>query len=192
MSTGQTGHKPRGCPAKILYVYSIFPQILAGGQGADSGRPASSYTYSALGCVASTGFFIFGGIFRWPILPEGQRHIWPGTFASPLDFFFTNFSPVDFFRKQKAHKLLENRQDTSRVSLDTRPDKQGSTGRCSRDFLLFATEKLTFLPGHQPVAPGTHGRPKGFQKFYVIFSYVPFLSSIFKWPILPEGQRHTN
>ena len=31
------------------------------------------------------------------------------------------------------------------------------------------------MPGHRPGVPGTPGHPGGFQKIYVIFSYVPFL-----------------
>ena len=31
------------------------------------------------------------------------------------------------------------------------------------------------MSGHRPGVPGTPGRPGAFQKFYVIFSYVPFL-----------------
>ena len=61
---------------------------------------------------------------------------------------------------------------------DTRRDKQGSTGRCPRNFLLFTIEELPFLPGHRPGVPGTPGRPGDFQKIYVIFSYVPFLLPI--------------
>ena len=34
------------------------------------------------------------------------------------------------------------------------------------------------MPGHRPGVPGTPGRPGRFQKFYVIFSYVPFLLPI--------------
>ena len=45
--------------------------------------------------------------------------------------------------KRKAHKLKQNPRDTGRVSWDTRRDKQGSTGRCPRDFLLIAIEKRT-------------------------------------------------
>ena len=59
---------------------------------------------------------------------------------------------------------------------DTRPvSKQGSTGRCPRNFLLFTVEELPFLLGHRPGVPGTPGRVGDFQKIYVIFSYVPFL-----------------
>ena len=35
------------------------------------------------------------------------------------------------------------------------------------------------MPGHRPGVPRTPGHPGGFQKIYVIFSYVPFL--------LPKG-----
>ena len=45
--------------------------------------------------------------------------------------------------KQRARKLKRNPWDTSRASLDTLQDKQGSTGRCPMDFLLFTLEKLT-------------------------------------------------
>ena len=31
------------------------------------------------------------------------------------------------------------------------------------------------MPGYRPGVPGTPGHPGGFQKIYVIFSYVPFL-----------------
>ena len=61
---------------------------------------------------------------------------------------------------------------------DTRQDKQGSTGRCPRNFLLLTIEDLPFLPGHRPGVPGTPGRPGDFHKIYVIFSYVPFLLPI--------------
>ena len=51
---------------------------------------------------------------------------------------------------------------------DTRRDKQGSTGRCPRDFLLITIENQT----EKAIFPGTRtpGHPGGFQKFYVIFS----------------------
>ena len=61
---------------------------------------------------------------------------------------------------------------------DTRRDKQGSTGRCPRDFPVIycrKTDRRAFLPGHRPGVPGTPGHPGGVQKIYVIFSYVPFL-----------------
>ena len=79
------------------------------------------------------------------------------------------------FCGHKAHKLKKILRTPAGCPWDTRRDKQGSTGRCPRDFLLFAIEKLTFLPGHRPGVPGTPRRPGGFQKIYVIFSYVPFL-----------------
>ena len=65
---------------------------------------------------------------------------------------------------------------------DTRRDKQGSTGRVSRGLPVVyyrkTDQKRAFLPGHRPGVPGTPGRPGGFQKSYVIFSYVPFLLPI--------------
>ena len=79
-------------------------------------------------------------------------------------------------RKEKRHiNLRKIIRTPAGCPWDTRRDKQGSTGRCPRNFLLFAIEKLTILPGHRPGVPETPGRSGGFQKFYVIFSYVPFL-----------------
>ena len=45
--------------------------------------------------------------------------------------------------KKRAHKLKKNPRDTGRVSLGHPAGKQGSTGRCPRDFLLFTIEKRT-------------------------------------------------
>ena len=77
--------------------------------------------------------------------------------------------------KKKAHKLKKILRTPAGSPWDTRREKQGSTGRCPRNFLLFTIEKLRILPGHRPGVPGTPGRPGGFQKFDVIFAYVPFL-----------------
>ena len=55
-------------------------------------------------------------------------------------------------------------------SWDTQQDKQGSTGRCPRDFLLISWETLTEkgnFPGRRPGVPGTPGRPVGFLKLCV-------------------------
>ena len=62
---------------------------------------------------------------------------------------------------------------------DTRWDKQGSTGRCPRDLVLFTIEKLAekgIFAGTPAGCPRDTRAVQGFfQKFYVIFSYVPFL-----------------
>ena len=78
--------------------------------------------------------------------------------------------------KTRAHKLKKIPGTPVGCPWDTRRDKQGSTGRCPRDFLLFTIEKRT-----EKGVPGTPGHPGGFQKIYVIFSHVPFLL-----PILEE------
>ena len=80
-----------------------------------------------------------------------------------------------FSGKEKAHKLKKILGTPAGCPRDSRRDKQGSTSRCPRDFLWFAIEKLALLPEHRPGVPGTPGRPGGFQKFYVMFSCVPFL-----------------
>ena len=59
-------------------------------------------------------------------------------------------------------------------------DKQGSTGQCPRDFLLFALEKLAVLSGHRPGVAGTPGLRGGFQTFYVMCL---FCSLVIKCPI---------
>ena len=88
-----------------------------------------------------------------------------------------------FSGKKGAHKLKKNPRDTDRVSLG-RP--AGQTGVCrpvSRELPAIYYRKIdrkrAFLPGHRPGVPGTPGRPGRFQKFYVIFSYVPFLLPTF-------------
>ena len=77
---------------------------------------------------------------------------------------------------------------------DSRRDIQ-CTGRCSRDFLFFffliLKKKLTFLPGHRPGVPGTPSCPRGFQKFYVIFSFVPFLSLKIFFVCWGLGKKHS-
>ena len=45
-------------------------------------------------------------------------------------------------RKKKAHKLKKILGTPAGCPWDTQRDKQGSTGQCPRDFLLFALEKL--------------------------------------------------
>ena len=70
-----------------------------------------------------------------------------------------------------CHELKKINGTPAGCPRDTRRDKQGSTGRRPRDFLLFAVEKLACLPGDRPGVPGTPGRPGRFQKFDVIFSY---------------------
>ena len=77
------------------------------------------------------------------------------------------------------HKLKKYRYlwDTGRVSPRNPAGQTGSTGGCPRDILLFAIEKLTekgILAGTPAGCPW----PRGFQIFFVIFSYVPFLLSI--------------
>ena len=87
-------------------------------------------------------------------------------------------SLTDESGKERAHKLKKNAWDTGRCPWDTRRDKRGSTGRCPRDFLLITIEKRTekAIFAGTPAGCCRDTRPsRGFQKFYVIFSYVPFL-----------------
>ena len=61
------------------------------------------------------------------------------------------------------------------ITLDTRREKQGSTGRCPRNFLLFAIEKLSeraFVAGTPTGRPRDTGRPETLCDFFL---YVPFL-----------------
>ena len=57
-----------------------------------------------------------------------------------------------------------------------RPVSQGFPVICYR----IIQRKGAFSTGHRPGVPGTPGHPGGFQKFYVIFSYVPFLLPIIR------------
>ena len=61
---------------------------------------------------------------------------------------------------------------------DTRLDKQGSTGRCPKDLLLFALEKRTEKGIFAGTPAGCRWDTRPFTVFYVIFSYVPFLLRI--------------
>ena len=91
----------------------------------------------------------------------------------PIFLFFPFFL---MFQERTRHINLRKIPGTpAGCPWDTRRDKQVSTGRCPRNFLLFTIEELPFLPGHRPGVPGTPERPGDFQKIYVIFSYVPFL-----------------
>ena len=78
--------------------------------------------------------------------------------------------------KKEAHELKRNPRDTAK---DTRRDKQGSTGRCPRDFLLVHYRKIerngNFCWGHRPGVLGTPGHPGRFQTFYRIFSDAPLM-----------------
>ena len=80
--------------------------------------------------------------------------------------------------KKRAHKLKKVAGTPAGCPSDTWQDKQGSTGRCPRESLLFSVQKLTEkgISARTPAwCPGTAGQPGGFQKSYVIFYYVPFL-----------------
>ena len=95
---------------------------------------------------------------------------------------------VLLFRKRRAHKLRKILGTLAGCPWDTRRDKRGSTGRCPRDVLLVALERLTertILPGHRPgVLAGTPGRPGGFRKFTSFFLCAfsaPWLSSLPKY-----------
>ena len=44
---------------------------------------------------------------------------------------------------EKAHRIKKVRGTPAGCPWETRRDKQGSTGRCPRDFLLFTIEELT-------------------------------------------------
>ena len=103
-----------------------------------------------------------------------------------------NFSVWGVVQEGKGHKVKEHARDTSRLSLGTRRDKQGSTGRCPRDFLLFPViyYRKTDRKGHfcrdtSRASQGTPGHPGGSQKCYVHFSYVPFLLLRFDSPATP-------
>ena len=109
-----------------------------------------------------------------PPPPSSRPKFTPKIVGIPLQFHI--FEPNVFSRrfsaysgKREAHKLKRILGTPAGGPWDTRRDKQGSTGQCPRNVLLFATEKQAILPGHRP------GRPGGFQKIYVIFSYVPLL-----------------
>ena len=80
-------------------------------------------------------------------------------------------------QERKRHiKLRKILRTPAGCSWDTRRDKQGSTSRCPKDFLLFAVEKLGPFAGTPAGCPkNSPACPGGFQKFYVICSYVPFL-----------------
>ena len=68
-------------------------------------------------------------------------------------------------------------------------DEQGSTGRCPRDLVLLTLEKLTEKGtfAGTPAGCSRKTRPsRGFPKFYVIWSYVPFLLAKTAWQNLRE------
>ena len=68
--------------------------------------------------------------------------------------------------------LLSLLSGKKRAHWDIRRNKQGSTGRCPRDFLLSTIEngqKRAFLPGHLPGVPRNTRPSRGFQQFYMIF-----------------------
>ena len=78
---------------------------------------------------------------------------------------------------KKTHELKKNPRDTRRVSLGHPAGQTRVYQPVSQKFLVVYCTKADILQGHRPGVPGTLGRPRGFQKFYVIFSDVPFLSS---------------
>ena len=90
--------------------------------------------------------------------------------------------------KKRAHKFKKNARDTGRVSLGHpagqtgvyRPVSQGVPVNYYRKTLR---KGHFFFPGHRPGVPGTPGHPGGFQKIYVIFSYVPFLLSMISFKL---------
>ena len=81
--------------------------------------------------------------------------------------------------KKRAHKLKKNLRGTGRVSLGHPAGQTGVYRPVSQGLPVIYYkkngQKRAFLPGHRPGVPGTPGHPGGFQKIYVIFSYVPFL-----------------
>ena len=80
-------------------------------------------------------------------------------------------------QERKRHINLGNHFGTpAGCPCDTRRDKQGSTGRCPRNFLLFVYYRKTdiFCRDTGRVSQA-HPAVQGFQKFYAIFSFVPFL-----------------
>ena len=72
--------------------------------------------------------------------------------------------------ERKRHINLRNPWNTGWVSLDTWRDKQGLLAGVPGISCCLLGGTNRSLP-----AGGTPGRPGGFQKSYVIFSYVPFL-----------------
>ena len=81
-------------------------------------------------------------------------------------------------RKKKGQQLKKLFGMPAGCRGTPRDDKQGSAGRCPKDFLLFTIEKLAerdMLLGDRPGFPGTRCCAAEFQKFYVILPYVPFL-----------------
>ena len=100
---------------------------------------------------------------------------------------FHSFAPAilnTVSQERKGHINLRKMPGTpAGCPWDTRRDKRGSTGRCPRDFLLIAIEKRTekaIFPGTPAGCPRDTRPSRGFQKFYVIFSYVPFPLPSFK------------
>ena len=100
-------------------------------------------------------------------VPLAKGMLWIYVFISAVSVF------AGPYRERKGHKNLRKMipRTPAGCPWDTQRDKQGSTGRCPGDFLLFALEK-TDRKGH---FSEFSGRDQDVQKVYAIFSYVPFL-----------------
>ena len=90
-----------------------------------------------------------------------------------------NHLVAHFSGKKKAHKHEKVPGTPAGCPWDTLRDKQGCTGRCPRDLLLSAREKLTqkraFLLGHRLGVPGTPRRPVFLiRKFMCVFYVCAF------------------
>ena len=77
--------------------------------------------------------------------------------------------------KKKAHELKESPRDTGQVSLGHPPGQPGDYRPVPQGFLVVFFRKTGIFAGTPAGCPRDTRRPGGFQKFDVIFSYVPFL-----------------
>ena len=82
----------------------------------------------------------------------------------------------------KIRKVLGTPAECPR---DTRQDKQGSTSRCPRGFLLFTMEELAFLPGHRlgvfQGPPASRGRFSEMYAFFLICLFCSLNSAVHFW-----------